>query len=684
MKISQVVAILLIMNNITYAETTNTNTGETTLLEEVEVQGNWLGQATPESVKKYVGSRTLIDSEFLEKSPASNLEEVLRTVPGIQVQDETGTGILPNISVRGLKPGRSAYLNALVNGIPATLAPYSHSSLSLFPVTMETVDKIDIVRGGAAVHYGPNNVGGVVNFITKPISNEFSTTIKETLTSSDNGNLLTDTYLRTGGFVKDDLGLQLQYNGINGESYRDHSQTDVKNILLDIEYYPSDNSSVKSTLQYYKANADLPGALLPETYEQDKSSSQRPYDAFDGDTKRASLTYTINPSNDTEFNLINFAQSSNRKFTWGWNTDGLGFTPLTENSTRNADRKIDVLGIEPRWTFASENQKITIGGRYVHEEVDYLLNQTKFSDGITTTPRDWEIKTNAYAGYISDTFTFMNGDLSITPGVRYEQVEMDFKDNNATNNKNKDISDYLPGLSIGYQATNDLFLFTNAQKSLRTPQVAQVTREGKLDPEIAWNYELGARFQANDVFDVTTTAYRIDYKNQIEYVSADQMFKNLGKTLHQGIETLLAVKATDNTKFTLGYTYLDTEQLTGENKGKKLPWVSTHQLSLATDYHLNNYDLNLTGIYLSKTFSDSANTETETADGSTGENPAYMIWNTKVSTKVPLKDNITAKFSFGINNLFDEDYYFRGVDISPIGRVSGQGRTFRLMAQFDF
>ena len=94
--------------------------------------------------------------------------------------------------------------------------------------------------------------------------------------------------------------------------------------------------------------------------------------------------------------------------------------------------------------------------------------------------------------------------------------------------------------------------------------------------------------------------------------------------------------------------------------------------------------MNLTGIYLSKTFSDTVNTKKENITGSTGENPAYMLWNTKISTKVKINDKLNAKFSFGINNLFDKDYYFRGVDISPVGRIPGQGRTYRVMAQFDF
>lgn len=669
------------------AKSQKQTTSDSNNLGEVEIQGDWLGETSAENVKVYSGARTVIDSEYLQNIAAKNIEDALRTVPGVQIQDETGTGVLPNISLRGLKPGRSAHLNALVNGVPAAIAPYSHSSFSLFPITMETLETIDVVRGGAAVHYGPNNVGGVVNFITKPIGTEHTSTLKGTVHVAENGNILTDTYFRTGGFVNNELGLQFQYNGIKGESFRDHSNTDVKNLIVDTEYYPSDDSEIKANLQYYKADADLPGALLPEAYEKDRSSSQRPYDKFEGETKRGSVTYKLNPSDSTEFHWMNFAQESKRKFDWGWNTTGSGFTPTTENSTRSADRKITVLGTEPRWTFEKGNHKVTFGARYIKEDVDYLLNQTKFSDGITADLRDWKIKTNALAGYVSDTISFLDGDLKVTPGLRYENVETDFGDNKSSDpsdDKKKSMNSFLPGLSIGYQATNEVFLFTNAQRSLRAPQVAQVRKEGDLAVELAWNYEAGIRFEPNDNFSVNSTVYRIDYKDQIEYVSSTQSFNNLGRTRHQGIETQFILKPSDRTLFTLGYTFLDTEQLTGTNKGKDLPWVASHQLSLSSDYKIGDNKFNLTGIYLSKTFSDSANTIEESSNGQVGENPAYMVWNAKYSTKVPVSNNLKANLSLGINNLFDEDYYFRGVDVSPVGRVSGQGRSFIISGQIDF
>ena len=73
----------------------------------INVTADWLGPPTEESEKTYTGARTVVEEEELQATGALNLDDALRPVPGLTVLDETGTGILPNIGVRGLNPLRS-------------------------------------------------------------------------------------------------------------------------------------------------------------------------------------------------------------------------------------------------------------------------------------------------------------------------------------------------------------------------------------------------------------------------------------------------------------------------------------------------------------------------------------------------------------------------------------------------
>lgn len=82
--------------------------------------------------------------------------------------------------------------------------------------------------------------------------------------------------------------------------------------------------------------------------------------------------------------------------------------------------------------YFGEGQSVTqnwiIGARYVNEDIDYKLTQTPLSGGNTNVPRDWHLDTDAFAGYISNEIGLFNDTLKITPGLRFESVDMSFDD----------------------------------------------------------------------------------------------------------------------------------------------------------------------------------------------------------------------------------------------------------------
>lgn len=659
---------------------------EAVMLEPVKVEGEWLGSATEQDVRRYPGARTVLGEQELERSGARNLEEALRQAPGVQVRDETGLGILPNIGVRGLNPLRSERAMVLVDGIPLALAPYTGTGLSLFPVTPEMVDRIDLVRGGMAVRYGPNNVGGVINIITRPIPRQPGATIKQQLTIAEStGNGFSDTYLRMGGFVTPDLGLQVQANLQTGQGERDHSETDVRNLQLNGLWLPGNDAELKAQLQYYKADAELPGALTPAAFDADRTKSQRPFDSFKGETWRGSLAYTKFSGDNAEFNWINFAHKSGREFAFGQPFDpGVATTGVS-----TSPRDFTVAGTEPRqtWRFntGGVTHTLTIGGRYVREEVDFIVDNRTLSTNVVTRPRDWRFETDALAGYVSDKLSFHDGRIEVTPGVRLERVDTDFRNNQNGATNNNLIKEVLPGLTLGYHATRRTFLFANANRSLRPPQVAQVTRSGgDVASEVAWNYEVGGRFSPLPALDVTATAFRIDFDDQIEFDRSALLFRNLGETRHQGVELEASWKPhlIRGTTFKTNYTLVDTEQRAGAFSGKEVPFAAKHSLNLSADYQTGPYRFAVNGFYQSSAFSDPANTAAESANGGVGKIPSYWVWNAALTYDLKI-DTRPVTLSIAANNIFDEDYFFRGVDVSPLGRVPAPGRSFLISMKMD-
>ncbi len=657
-------------------------------LEAIVVSGEWLASGSEEEVKVYPGARDLVSEEELHARGALNLEDALRTTPGLHVLDETGTGILPNIGIRGLNPLRSERVQFLVDGYPIAIGPYTNVGVSLFPVTLPSLQQVDIVRGGAAVHYGPNNISGVVNLQTQPISRELKQTIREQITlSEETGNLFNDLYYRIGGEVNEDLALQLQLNTQNGQGARSHSDTDVRNFILDAEYTPSDEHAIAAQLQYYDVDAKLPGALSPSAYQADWSQSQRPHDGYEADTLRGTLTWTYTPSNDVEFQWRNFAHDADRTFFFGQRLGTSShWADPAQPSTHVADspRLFKVYGTEPRLTLLTDNHQIIVGARYVREEVDFDVNRLELASGSYSNVRDWHFETNAWALYASDTLSLMDGLVELTPGVRYERVSTDYTDGRSNFADSNDVDEVLPGLTLGLLPNDELYLFANAQRSLVPVQTAQVTKPGEVGNETAWNYELGARLQATPALATGATLFRIDHDNLIQYDRPSDSYLNLGEARSEGVELTLDWQASQRLELGLNYTYLDTEQKTGATAGSELPHAPHHHWGAEAVYRQGPWQSSLTGTYVSSSYSNAANTETETANGSAGKLPSYTLVNARIARDIALDQGKQLQLALSVNNLLDEEYYFRGVDVSPVGRVPGAGRAFILSAQLDF
>lgn len=681
----------------------STLANEPTKMETMIVSSSILGNSDVEEVQYYQGNRTILSNDVLKKTAARSIDTALQQIPGVKINDETGTGVLPNVSVRGLDGSRSGYSQFLLDEIPMTLAPYGHTGQSLFPTTLQMIDRIDVVRGGAAVQYGPNNVGGVINLVSKPIPEGWQTSLNERITFFGNKRNLYDTYLSTGGDINDNVSMRLSGNFLTGESFREHSDTDVQNWMLQTRWKINNKQSLDTNIQYYNADTDLPGALNTQAYEEDRDQSLRENDEFQANTTRISMKYNhqlgaVGFADDAAFDIIAFGHKSKRNFDWDYydassDTDGdIGshWADTTQDAThtRDSPRTFKVYGVEPRANFYIDgkiSQEWILGTRYVNEDITYQLNQTDNTTGVPTSLRDWQMDTNAMAYYASNKLGFFNDRLTVTPGLRYEDVRMEFTNVGQGYTQSNHVQEILPGLTLGYEFTDAWFSYANAQRSLRTPQISQLWPEDqKLDSELSWNYEVGIRFTPTDLSYLNVALYRIDFENKIEYDSDQGLFVNIGETRSQGIE--IEGQYTPIEKLTLraAYNFLDTEQLEGEYSGNELSNTSKHQLSASAFYNLSGADVGLSAFYYSKSFSDLANTVEENDSGTVGQLPGYTVVNLSLAKELYQKDNESLTLGFAVNNLFDNEYYFRGLDVSPAGRVAAPGRSFTVDLGYTF
>ncbi|MCY1450888.1 Fe(3+) dicitrate transport protein FecA [compost metagenome] len=140
-----------------------------------------------------------------------------------------------------------------------------------------------------------------------------------------------------------------------------------------------------------------------------------------------------------------------------------------------------------------------------------------------------------------------------------------------------------------------------------------------------------------------------------------------------------------NLQLHASYAYLDAKQRNGTFKDNEVPFSSRNQFTVDGRYHFaEHWTYTLDGLYVSSAYTDAANSGDEDASASVGELPAYWVWNTAIEREFLLPDASVLTASAGISNLFNREYYFRGIDTSPWGRQPAPERSLTLGVNYRF
>ncbi|WP_134576357.1 TonB-dependent receptor domain-containing protein, partial [Pseudomonas aeruginosa] len=132
------------------------------------------------------------------------------------------------------------------------------------------------------------------------------------------------------------------------------------------------------------------------------------------------------------------------------------------------------------------------------------------------------------------------------------------------------------------------------------------------------------------------------------------------------------------------YAYVDASiREDGPNKGNQVPFSSKHKGTLGANYRTGAWSYNLDGSFQTSQYADNANTESESADGSTGRIAGWMVWSARGTYDFGPQLN-DLKLGLGVKNLFDRRYYTRSFDDNNKGLYVGQPRTLYVQASVGF
>ncbi|MFO7563534.1 MAG: TonB-dependent receptor [Enhygromyxa sp.] len=659
------------------------------VIREVVVDASVLGKADALDVFTHAGGRTVVGKEEMHERGATNVGEALDRAPGVRTTEgNSGLGSQDTklqVAVRGVNPRLSGRATVLLDEIPIAPAPYGQPQLSLFPLSLFSIAKVDVVRGGATARYGPQTSGGVFNLISNPIPKHPSVAVF-TQADSNRDISLGAAYGATHGR----FGMYLEYAPRFGQSYREHSDKEVHGGLAKFAWQFNPRLRLESISHGYFEDSELPGGLTRAAYDEDPFQSLRPFDYFRGSRLGTALKLSWQISDRQDLKIS------------GWYNHSFRTTYIASNPARQRElvdqfierpRYYDVMGVEPRWSMrfdvaeADFSHQLSVGARAAYELASMYTITEEVGGKLLTA--DDDARTGAYAGYVNEKLIFLGGDLSIDAGVRLEYIKLSRRSNLESFVVGRGYWAPLPAASIWYAPIDELALFAAYGRSFGPPQYLQLTvapSERQLIPETSNSVELGLKLlELGGIYGESTVWYK-DFHNFIDV--GEDSFDDITRIHLWGVETELEWYPTDlwdmygEPSLYAGYGWTASRLIGLTYTGNKMPWYPEHEAWAGASYALDfGLSLGVDVSYMSRQFTDYENREMEDVAAAFGPIPAYTLVNLWTRMETPLPNGWRLEFAGGVKNVGDVRFFTR-TDDRNAGILVGRPRTFYVSMGF--
>jgi Fe(3+) dicitrate transport protein len=529
------------------------------------------GSAT--NAQAATGAAQYIGEEELAKFVYSDIQRVIRQIPGVSVQVEDGYGLRPNISIRGVATERSGRITLLEDNILIAPAPYSASSAYYFP-TIGRMSAIEVVKGPAAITQGPYTIGGALNMVSTPIPETQGGQV--TLEAAQDATYRL--HANYGDTLDNGFGYLVEAHQWQSDGFQDIDQSDadtgldVTDFTAKLAYAPT-NSAHSVELKLQITDQDSNQSYLGLTDADFSLNSTRRYALSELDnisTEHSQVIlrygYEITPNLNVTATAYNNQHERNWFKTEGIDLDGSDnaqdfsgtswsnvISALNNNESLNGfstnqlqdllDGSIDTtqgsiqlrsnareyfsrgvqFGLNWDKKIGEVSHRLEVGLRLHEDEEDRLQRNSTYQQisgqlllndvGELGNAGNRIQEAQALALHIYDRIEF--GDWVLTPGVRFEDIQQkrtrfnDGETRTFRDDRENDTQVVLPGLGALYKMDDNWTLVAGAHKGFTAPSNSPGARE-----EEAINYEFGFRF-ANNTLNAEAIYFLSDYDNLI-------------------------------------------------------------------------------------------------------------------------------------------------------------------------
>lgn len=641
--------------------------------------------------------------------------QIFAKIPGVFVYDMDGSGNQVNIATRGLDPHRSWEYNLRLNGAMTNSDLYGYPA-SHYNAPLEAIERIEIIRGTAALQYGAT-FGGMVNYVTK---------------TADTSRILgyegiynygsyhsRSMYHAVGGRVG-----KLTYYAYDhrraAAGYRDEAYTTSNSQFLALGYALSARWRVRAELAHSAYRYKIPGPLTDAQFQANPRQATRSRNYYSPDIWIPMLFVDGQLGPRTQLSII-------ANPLWGArnSVQFLGFAnrpdlPDPQTGAYSA-RQVDIDRFNS-FTAEARLRHQFFTGRLAHTLVggvriiDNDLNRLQIGRGTTGSNYDLTLTAPGYGrdlwyrtrnlAIFAEHLVQLNQRWLLSAGLRLEHGHTDMEGTIAYLPPEKVTNRILHrfpllGLSSEYRLTSTVALYGGIAQAYRPVLFADIIPANaleKIDTNLldakGHNLELGLRGRWGKALQFDVSLFEVYYNNRvgstlIQENGVAQVFKtNLGLSVTRGVESYLELRLfqTAQTRISVfsATAYLDARYRRGSvvvngqsqsiagNRVESTPrWISRNGLQV----QVGRFSSALQYSYVDFSYSDAENTAIPSANGARGLVPGYGLWDGSATFR------FGAGFSLRIsgNNLTNTQYFTKRPTIYPgPGVWPSDGRTFAL------
>ena len=593
-----------------------------------------------------IKNTTIVTAQDIHNKGYNTIEEILKRTPGVNFVNN-GFGYIVDVRGQGVQ-GAAKNVKVLVDGSPLNILDMSHAILPLNSISVEDIEKIEIINGGGTVLYGGGTAGGVINVITKKTQEEpVKNKVYYQNSSFDTNKFGFGTSIK----FADNFLLDLAYENVNGNGYRRGDKRDGENLRGGFTYNIADNQTLRFKATRYKEESKESDSITKAQLNKDRKQAGTTLTESDLDRTEYSLNYEIKPTDNLTFSLLGYNQKTIRDY--DQEAPAGRMTHKTDGQFKDRKTGVDLKG---KYNYGSGN--VIFGYEYIKNSSNrssygamYMRNRRLFP----TSTIDIDLQKNTHSAFVQGRHSFTDK-LEGTLGYRYEHADYDIHRTDGRNviNKNtkKSNNAYETGLNFKYSDTGNVY--AKYERGYRSPSPTEMVDKSitrgyvlnNLKSEKYDTYEIGIKDMIGPSF-VSLTGF---YTNKNDEILIDMpsghglnwTYKNLQKTERKGVE-LFAEQYFGTFRVNESVSYVDAKISKGADKNKKIPYVSKTKATLGANYEV------LTGLNLTADLNYFSNS----VDGNYEKIKGYSTTDLGVSYAHKTGLGVQA----GVKNVFGKKYY---------------------------